>query len=161
VTDDASPYPFDLGSFSRPTSTSSAEAQRWFDRGLGWSYAFNHEEAIRCFERAIAFDEGFALAHWGLAYAAGPNYNKQWEAFDEVDLRTSLRRAYDASGRAEELAATASPVEQALIRALTRERNGRGLRRLRRRPRCRRAVRGLSDEPDALGAVGLVDRRAG
>jgi tetratricopeptide (TPR) repeat protein len=120
VTDDASPYPFDLGSFSRPTSTSSAEAQRWFDRGLGWSYAFNHEEAIRCFERAIAFDEGFALAHWGLAYAAGPNYNKQWEAFDEVDLRTSLRRAYDASGRAEELAATASPVEQALIRALTR-----------------------------------------
>jgi tetratricopeptide (TPR) repeat protein len=120
MTDAASPYPFDLGSFRRATSTSSADAQRWFDRGLVWSYAFNHEEAIRCFERAIAVDERFALAHWGLAYAAGPNYNKQWEAFDEVDLRTSLRRAYDASVRAEELAAAASPLEQALIRALTR-----------------------------------------
>ena len=120
MTDAASPYPFDLGSFRRATSTSSADAQRWFDRGLVWSYAFNHEEAIRCFERAIAVDERFALAHWGLAYAAGPNYNKQWEAFDEVDLRTSLRRAYDASMRAVELAAAASPLEQALIRALTR-----------------------------------------
>ena len=117
MTDAASPYPFDLGSFRRATSTSSVDAQRWFDRGLVWSYAFNHEEAIRCFERAL--DERFALAHWGLAYAAGPNYNKQWEAFDEVDLRTSLRRAYDASVRAEELAAAASPLEQALIRALT------------------------------------------
>jgi tetratricopeptide (TPR) repeat protein len=119
MTDAASPYPFDLGSFRRATSTSSVDAQRWFDRGLVWSYAFNHEEAIRCFERALALDERFALAHWGLAYAAGPNYNKQWEAFDEVDLRTSLRRAYDASVRAEELAAAASPLEQALIRALT------------------------------------------
>jgi tetratricopeptide (TPR) repeat protein len=113
------PYPFDLGSFGRPASTSSGDAQRWFDRGLAWSYGFNHEEAARCFERALAFDENFALAHWGLAYAAGPNYNKQWDAFDEVDLRTSLQRAYDASRRAHELAAGASPVEQALIGALT------------------------------------------
>ncbi|MEA2159774.1 MAG: hypothetical protein QOD66_2154 [Solirubrobacteraceae bacterium] len=119
MTDAASPYPFDLGSFRRATSTSSVDAQRWFDRGLVWCYAFNHEEAIRCFERALALDERFALAHWGLAYAAGPNYNKQWEAFDEVDLRSSLRRAYTASVRAEELAAAASPLEQALIRALT------------------------------------------
>jgi tetratricopeptide (TPR) repeat protein len=118
MTGAAAPYVFHLGSFGRVTSTSSADARLWFDRGLAWSYAFNHEEAIRCFERAIACDERFGLAYWGLAYAAGPNYNKQWEAFDEVDLRTSLRRAYDASVRAEELAAGASPLEQALIRAL-------------------------------------------
>lgn len=112
-------YPFDLGSFGRPASTSSAEAQLWFDRGLVWSYGFNHEEAIRCFERAIASDGAFALAHWGLAYAAGPNYNKQWDAFDEVDLRRSLRRAYDATVRARELAASASALEQHLIDALS------------------------------------------
>jgi len=111
MTDFASSYPFDLGSFRRPTSTSSADAQRWFENGLVWSYAFNHEEAVRCFERAIALDEHFALAYWGLAYAVGPNYNKQWEAFDEVDLRASLRRAYDASVRARELAPAASPLE--------------------------------------------------
>jgi tetratricopeptide (TPR) repeat protein len=119
VTEATAPYPFDLGSFERATSTASAETQLWFDRGLAWSYAFNHEEAIRCFERAIACDERFALAYWGVAYAAGPNYNKQWEAFDEVDLRQSLRRAYDASLRATELGAAAPPLEQALIGALT------------------------------------------
>lgn len=111
-------YRFDLGGFGRETSTASPGAQAWFDRGLAWSYAFNHEEAIRCFEEAIALDERFALAHWGLAYAAGPNYNKPWEAFDEVDLQVSLRRAHDSSVRAVALAAQASPVERELIHAL-------------------------------------------
>ena len=74
------PY-FDLGTYTRGTSTASASAQTWFDRGLVWSYAFHHEEAIRCFERAVENDPGFAPAHWGIAYAIGPNYNKQWEAF--------------------------------------------------------------------------------
>ena len=114
----AAAYPFDLGRHGRATSTGSLEAQSWFDRGLVWSYAFNHEEAIRCFERAIACDDSFALAYWGLAYAAGPNYNKQWDAFDDADLRTSLRRAYDATVRAAELAVSATEVEQRLIAAL-------------------------------------------
>jgi tetratricopeptide (TPR) repeat protein len=109
---------FDLGSYGRRASTSSTGAQTWFDRGLVWSYGFNHEEAVRCFEQAIALDEGFALAHWGVAYAAGPNYNKDWDAFDDVDLRASLRTAYDASVRAAELAGDAAPVERALIEAL-------------------------------------------
>jgi tetratricopeptide (TPR) repeat protein len=113
-------YPFDLGAFGRKTSASSAEAQRWFDRGLVWSYGFNHEEAIRCFECAVAADGQFALAHWGLAYAAGPNYNKQWDAFDDVDLRDSLRRSYDATQRALELSETAPDPERDLIRALAK-----------------------------------------
>ena len=58
----------------------------WFDRGLVWSYAFNHEEAIRCFDRALELDPDLAIARWGIAYAIGPNYNKAWEAFDPVDL---------------------------------------------------------------------------
>jgi tetratricopeptide (TPR) repeat protein len=111
-------HPFDLGAYSRPASTASPAAQAWFDRGLLWSYAFNHEEAVRCFERAAAEDHGFALAHWGIAYAAGPNYNKDWDAFDEVELRASLRLAHDAVERARELAAGAAPVERDLIDAL-------------------------------------------
>src|SRR3954452_24608928 len=88
------PY-FNLGTYTRGTSTASASAQMWFDRGLVWSYAFHHEEAIRSFERAVEHDPGFALAHWGIAYAIGPNYNKQWEAFDPVDLAASLEKACD------------------------------------------------------------------
>ena len=40
---------FDLGGHSWPV-TATAEAQTWFNRGLIWTYGFNHEEAIRCFE---------------------------------------------------------------------------------------------------------------
>src|SRR4051812_12769865 len=114
----AAAYPFDLGAYSRRTSSTVPEAQTWFDRGLVWSYAFHHEEAIRCFDAAIDLDPGFAMAHWGLAYAAGPNYNKPWEAFDEVDLRASLRRAHQASVRAAELGRRATPVERDLSAAL-------------------------------------------
>ncbi len=84
---------FDLGSYRRPVDTASPQAQTWFDRGLVWAYAFNHEEAIRCFERALEHDPDLAIARWGIAYAVGPNYNKAWEAFDPVDLATSLARA--------------------------------------------------------------------
>lgn len=111
-------YPFDLGSYSRAISTKSPEAQRWFDRGLAWTYAYNHEEALRCFERATKADPDCAMAWWGLAYAAGPNYNKQWAAFDALDLKTSLASACAATERAAALLGRASPVEQALIRPL-------------------------------------------
>ena len=87
---------FDLGSYAREVTTSSAEARTWFDRGLVWTYAFNHEEARGCFERAIEHDPGCALAHWGLAYALGPNYNKPWEDFDPADLASSVSRAFGA-----------------------------------------------------------------
>ena len=88
----------------------------WFDRGLVWAYAFNHEEAMRCFDRALELDPDLAIARWGIAYALGPNYNKAWEAFDPVDLAASLARARMELG----LAATgrASAVEQGLIEAL-------------------------------------------
>jgi tetratricopeptide (TPR) repeat protein len=109
---------FDLGDHSRPVTTTIAEAQTWFDRGLVWSYAFNHEEAALCFERAAQADPSCAMAHWGLAYAMGPNYNKPWEFFDEEELRTTVERTHDAVERAAELVGHAAPVEQALVRAL-------------------------------------------
>ena len=116
--EDGDGYPFVLGDYRRSHSSNSAEAQRWFDRGLIWSYAFNHEEAIACFERAIAADPGLVLAHWGLAYASGPNYNKQWEAFDDQDLHESLHRAREATLRAADLARDGSQLERDLTRAL-------------------------------------------
>jgi tetratricopeptide (TPR) repeat protein len=109
---------FDLGSYARGVTTSSAQAQLWFTRGLIWTYAFNHEEAVRCFERAIDSDPGCALAHWGLAYALGPNYNKPWESFDAVDLASSVAGAHAASAAAAGHADGASPVERALVHAL-------------------------------------------
>ncbi len=109
---------YDLGTYRRPVTTSSAEAQLWFDRGLMWTYAFNHEEAVACFEKVAGADPDCAMAHWGIAYALGPNYNKPWEAFDGDELDRTVRRTHTAVERAHEKAAHATPVERALIEAL-------------------------------------------
>jgi len=109
---------YDLGAYTRSVTTPSGAAQTWFDRGLIWAYAFNHEEAAKCFEHAVAEDSECASAYWGLAYALGPNYNKPWEFFDPDDLRSSVQRAHQAVTSAREHAGAASTVEQALIEAL-------------------------------------------
>ncbi|KAL3464865.1 hypothetical protein BJX64DRAFT_78807 [Aspergillus heterothallicus] len=109
---------YNLGSFHRPITTPSQDAQAWFSRGLVWVYAFNHAEGVYCFRQAIAHDPSCAMAYWGLAYAVGPNYNKPWERFDRRDLETSARRGFEASRSAKEYAMHAAPWEQALIEAI-------------------------------------------
>ncbi|MEO5987744.1 MAG: hypothetical protein ABIU54_09545, partial [Candidatus Eisenbacteria bacterium] len=72
------PPPYDshgLGNTHHAVSTHQAEAQRLFDQGLALCYAFNHEEAVRSFERALKADPQLAMAQWGIAYALGPNIN--------------------------------------------------------------------------------------
>ncbi|MFK7868265.1 MAG: hypothetical protein AB8B58_03375 [Roseobacter sp.] len=106
---------FDLGTYSRPASE-KAEAQLWFDRGLVWLFAYNHEEAIVCFDHALAADAGCALAHWGIAYAIGPNYNKPWEVFTPEEKAPALARAHASLSTG--LAAAQDPVARALLEAL-------------------------------------------
>lgn len=109
---------YELGTHTRTVTTESAEAQLWFDRGLIWTYAFHHEEAVACFERAVVADQDCAMAHWGIAYALGPNYNKPWEFFDDQELADTVRRSHAAAEQAHRLAGSATPVERALIHAL-------------------------------------------
>ncbi|THY42274.1 TPR domain protein [Aureobasidium pullulans] len=111
-------YPYNLGTYHKPVTTTSQISQVWFDRGLIWTYAFNHEEAIECFNQAIKADPNCALAYWGLAYASGPNYNKPWEFFDEDDFVRTVKKADDAAVEAKQRGKSASPLEQALIEAL-------------------------------------------
>jgi len=109
---------YDLGTHSFAITTSLSDAQTWFDRGLMWCYGFNHGEAVACFRRALEADPDCAMAHWGVAYALGPNYNKAWEAFDDVELREALSEAHRATEQATALAERVAPKEAALIRAL-------------------------------------------
>ena len=111
-------YPYDLGPYSRKVTTASAGAQRWFDRGLNWTYGYHHEEALACFEKAVQADPRCAMAHWGIAYAAGPNYNYPWVLMDPAGKARSLARAHDASRRALELAGPVTRAERALIEAI-------------------------------------------
>ncbi|KAL2680628.1 hypothetical protein Neosp_008231 [[Neocosmospora] mangrovei] len=111
-------YIFDLGSYHRRITTRNDEAQIWFDRGLIWAYAFNHEESASCFERAIKADPKCAMAYWGLAYCVGPNYNKPWSYFDEKDLAAVVQRGHEAAKLAEANTDGITPVEKAFIKAV-------------------------------------------
>src|SRR6056297_3497813 len=109
---------FDLGGHSFPVTTQSTEAQTWFDRGLLWTYGYNHEEAVTCFERAIDADPDCAMAHWGAGYAAGPNYNMPWDLFDDAGRAAAARAGYDHARKALDLVDGVTGWEAALIRAL-------------------------------------------
>lgn len=109
---------FDLGDFGRLVTTESAAAQQWFNRGLTWLYGFNHEEAIRCFEKATQADPGCVMAWWGIAYAHGPYINKEWRFYAGDELQTTLATVARAMSKAEKHLETATPVEQALLVAL-------------------------------------------
>ena len=63
---------FDLGPYSRKVTTSSPDAQLWFDRGLNWLFGFNHGEAIKCFQKALKHDAECAMAHWGVCRVGPP-----------------------------------------------------------------------------------------
>jgi len=110
---------YDLGGHSYPVTTESREAQTWFDRGLLWTYGYNHEEAVACFQKAIQADPNCAMAHWGLGYAAGPNYNMPWHLFDEANRAEALAMGFASAKAALELVDGLADWEAALVRALS------------------------------------------
>ena len=101
-----------LGSFHRKISTSSAEAQQYFDQGMRLMWAFNHDESSRSFARAAQLDPGCAICLWGVALTVGPNYNMPMMAEPRAKV------AFESLQRALGLLDGASPPEQALIKAL-------------------------------------------
>lgn len=110
-----------LSSHARSVTTDSEEAQEYFNQGLNWMYAFNHDEAIRSFLRAAELDPDCAMAWWGVSICHGPNYNDPimtperneaaWTALQEAirqldneteaerDLIEALQARYDKQWR--------------------------------------------------------------
>jgi tetratricopeptide (TPR) repeat protein len=102
-----------LGDLHHPVSTHNAQAQQFFDQGLRFIYAFNHDEAGRSFQHAAELDPKLAMAYWGIAEAVGPNYN------DPADP-DRYKRAHDAAQKAVDLSTGASANEQAYIQAMAK-----------------------------------------
>lgn len=92
-------------------TTTSPEAQQYFNQGMMLAYGFNHAEAARSFFEATRLDSNCAMAYWGFAYVLGPNYNAGME--DD-----NYQRAYAAAEKAKALSANCTPKEKALINAL-------------------------------------------
>src|SRR5213594_4206416 len=102
-----------LGDLHHPVSTSNAEAQKFFDQGLRFIYAFNHDEAARSFGHAAELDPKLAMAYWGVAEAVGPNYN-------DPASEDRFAQAHAAIEKAQTLGAAASESDQAYITALAK-----------------------------------------
>jgi tetratricopeptide (TPR) repeat protein len=100
-----------LGSHTFPVSTKNADAQAFMNQGLNLAYAFNHAEARRAFREAARLDPTLAMAYWGQALVLGPNINAMMEPNDEPHADELVKKALS-------LAASATPREQALIKAL-------------------------------------------
>ena len=113
-------HDFDIVATSRPIATSSPDAQAWFDRGLAWTYAFNHEEAVLCFRRALDCDPRCAVAGWGIALASGPFYNMPWDWFSETEAVEATATCHRAVRNALQSADNATGCEKALIDAIAR-----------------------------------------
>jgi tetratricopeptide (TPR) repeat protein len=103
-----------LGNVHRVVTTSSSEAQRYFDQGIALMWGFNHDEATRSFAKAAELDPHCAACYWGVSLTVGPNYN--------LPVLSSERAvvAFEALRKARSEAPSASPVEQALIAALAK-----------------------------------------
>src|SRR5579885_1211952 len=69
-----------MGSLHHPITTDSEEAQKFFDQGLTYVYAFNHVGAVRSFRLAAELDPNSAMPLWGIALALGPNINSDVDA---------------------------------------------------------------------------------
>jgi tetratricopeptide (TPR) repeat protein len=101
-----------IGTFHRRISTRSVAAQRYFDQGMRFLWAFNHDESTRSFARALEFDSSCAMCAWGVALTIGPNYNLPMLAEPRAKI------SFETTARAQNLARSAAKVEQALIAAL-------------------------------------------
>ncbi|MGB0751520.1 MAG: tetratricopeptide repeat protein, partial [Gammaproteobacteria bacterium] len=112
---------YNLGAYERPISTSNSDAALWFNRGLNWCYAFHHEEALRCFDRAIEADPDCAMGYWGRAYAVGPYYNIPWAKMSPSGRVHALAYTHENANKALQLvnAGDTTPLEKALCRALS------------------------------------------
>jgi len=101
-----------LGDHTFKVTTTSAEAQAYFDQGLAFLHAFNHDEAIRSFEAATKLDPECAMAWWGIALANGPHIN------NPMMPPARSQAAWEAWTQANKLAGGATDVERSLIAAL-------------------------------------------
>jgi len=106
-----------VGRQHHPIHTSSREAQDYFDQGLTLIYGFNHEEAVRAFQRAADLDPASPMPLWGIANAVGPNYNM------DVDPERE-KLAFETIQKAAKLAEGAPQVEKDYVAAMAARYSG-------------------------------------
>jgi len=102
--------PSALGPHAWKISTSSEQAQAYFNQGLQLRYAFNVNDSARSFREAHLADPDCAMCYWGEAFALGSFLNGGMSAEKAPFARASIDKAVA-------LADTVTEVERDLIMA--------------------------------------------
>lgn len=98
------------GDYRMPVTAANDSSRIYFEQGINMYYGFHVIEALASFEKAISFDNSFAMGYWGKALAYGPNINDFGYAASPEAL-TAIKRA-------KELAGDCFAVEKGLIDAI-------------------------------------------
>ncbi len=88
-----------LGRHHQTITTTSRDAQAYFDQGLRLVYGFNHLEAERAFREGTRLDPECAMCYWGIALTHGSNYNSPTDPEREKAAFTAIQRAVVLAGR--------------------------------------------------------------
>ena len=110
--EDATYYAEALGPLTRPITTNSPEAQKFFDQGMQMMYAFTPLRAARSFRQAQREDPNCAMCFWGEAWAWGPYLNGGMGPDDAPRAHENIVKAKKLAGQ------YANEVERALIEAM-------------------------------------------
>lgn len=96
-----------------PVKTNQLMAQLYFDQGLTFIYAFNHDAAYWSFLRASEVDPDMAMAYWGMALALGPNINMEIP-------NEQVKRAYDLAQKGVQKSLNGPENEKDYLQALAK-----------------------------------------
>jgi len=87
------------GTYSRPISTDSAQAQAFFDQGLRMAWSFYFPESIASYQEASRHDPDHPMPYFGLAHAAGPNPNSRYAGLPDDPQGAGLEAIRNALER--------------------------------------------------------------
>ncbi len=102
------------GTYSRSITTSSEQAQAFFDQGLRMAWSFYFPESIASYQEASRLDPNSPMPYFGLAHAAGPNPNSRYQNLPDDPQGAGLA----AIRKALELANNGNAKERDMINAL-------------------------------------------
>src|ERR1051325_4207331 len=99
-----------MGTVHMAITTTSPEAQQFFDQGLAQMHSFWAREAERSFLQAAALDQAAPMPQWGIAMVAGGDWRPRFQidgiaAAGIGSVPPSMVRARAAARKALELSA--------------------------------------------------------
>jgi len=154
-----------MGKSDFPITTTSPEAQAFFNQGVSQLYGFWFEEAERSFLQTAQLDPNAGMAYWGIAMSAAGDFRPEYQTFLSPNARvplipvpgTGYARARDAIMKARELKPKLSERERLYIDAIAARHNPRA-----QSPdddyvaAMRKVVAVFPDDPDAKSILALA-----